>query len=111
MKLPAGLQGKPQSEIIEHLLYVIESMTASREDLIEGLTNSQSRIVGALMARPGRALTREALVATLVWDRPDVEGLCPKNIDVHISKACARRPDLRARIKCVWGVGFMWVPA
>ncbi|MCC5859333.1 MAG: response regulator transcription factor [Ectothiorhodospiraceae bacterium] len=79
------------------------------EDEIE-LTLIEFRLLQALMSAPGRVQTREALIARLYDDAPDV---IDRVIDVHIGKLRRKLehdPSLPRLIRTVRGVGYRFAP-
>ena len=74
------------------------------------LTLIEFRLLQALMHAPGHVLTREALIARLYDDEPDV---IDRVIDVHIGKLrrkLERDPSSPRLIRTVRGVGYCFVP-
>ncbi|MCC5812440.1 MAG: response regulator transcription factor [Ectothiorhodospiraceae bacterium] len=79
------------------------------EDEIE-LTLIEFRLLQALMSAPGRVQTREALIARLYDDEPDV---IDRVIDVHIGKLRRKLehdPSLPRLIRTVRGIGYRFAP-
>lgn len=80
-----------------------------REVWLEGepvsLTPVELGIVGALVRRPGVAVTRQWLVANVL--DPDREGT-ERTLDAHISRL--RKKLGRELVETVWGVGYRLSP-
>ena len=73
------------------------------------LSSTEFRLMHALMLSPGTPLTRDDLM-TSVWGK-DFNAF-DRSIDVHISKLrtlLKPYPAHEARIKTVWGTGYMFV--
>ena len=66
----------------------------------------RSSLVDRLAAHPGRAFSRDYLLARL-W-RDDYEGL-DRTVDTHITRLRKKLGPLGERIATVWGVGYRFM--
>ncbi|NPV89037.1 response regulator transcription factor [Coprothermobacteraceae bacterium] len=74
-------------------------------DGIVTLTPHETVIMKELLSKPGRLVTRDALMEKL-GDRAETY----KTIDVHISNIKKKAPALRQKIKCLRGQGYVFEP-
>lgn len=74
----------------------------------ECLTESQRRLVGALLARRGWILSRSALLVAMCFDRREADWPEPKTVDVQICKL--RRKLDGITIRTVQGCGYVIDP-
>ncbi len=90
----------------EELRYTIGELTSDPE-FTEGLTHSQSRIVGFLRRCAGRVCTKQQIMDAMFYDRAIDETPGIKIVDVQVCKIRARRPDII--IETVWGHGYRFI--
>ena len=80
-----------------------------RGDRDVSLSATECRILEALVENGGRVLSREFL---LQYARERDFQAFDRSVDVHISRLRVKLEEAgepRARIKSVWGAGYMWV--
>ena len=73
------------------------------------LSTTECRLMQALMARAGKALSREQLM-TMAWGRD--YAAYDRSIDVHVSRLRSKLapiPGHEKRIRTVWGTGYMFM--
>lgn len=101
------LMDQPEEDRIEAAIWVLEEITGDHSGRVMsvmqryGLTRTQARLVLALAARPGRPMSRDALVAA-VYDM-DTDPGDTKIIDVFIHKIRAKG----VKIRTLWGMGWV----
>lgn len=71
------------------------------------LTGHEFNVLAALVARPGRAMTREALCdVALTVD----EGVGARTVDSHVARLRKKLGDDGTAVSTVWGVGYRFDP-
>lgn len=73
-----------------------------------GLTASEARVFGVLMAR--ERATRDAIMAALYADRPGDEEAELKIVDVFVCKMRKKLKPFDIQIGNVWGQGYFMTP-
>ncbi len=97
------------TDSIEVLMPLCDSAT-SEADMwpTVHLTLNHARLLGALRARMGQTVTKNALMDALYFDRPD-DAPESKIIDVFICKIRKKIAHTGYAIKTVWGQGYKLV--
>ncbi|WP_419783207.1 response regulator [Maridesulfovibrio sp.] len=101
-------QNSGQIEVAGIVLHLAHQKLKIEGQSVE-LSSTEFKLLKSLMENPGQPMTRDALM-TSVWGK-DFNAF-DRSIDVHISKLRALLkpyPDHEARIKTVWGTGYMFV--
>lgn len=94
------------------LRYLLDEMTSTPEEFEEigeaaNLSAFQRRVLGMLLGRPGKAVTRDQLTAALMVGRPFADWPSTEVVDAHICNIRKRLgPDSPVQIKTVWGIGY-----
>ena len=84
-----------------------QTLMADKEEI--ALSSTEFKLLAALMSQPNTVLSRDQLM-NLARGRDFMAF--DRSIDVHISNIRAKlksHPPLEARIKTVWGTGYMFV--
>jgi two-component system phosphate regulon response regulator PhoB len=85
----------------------LSQQSAPSDSVPAGLTRTEARLWEALRSQPGRAFTRQELVA-LVMPRSIV---LERTIDVHVKSLRRKLGNGRRQIQTVRKVGYRYVPA
>lgn len=111
--LRSKIADMPALEAVEVLLHAIEQLESAlefaSEDLIDGLSKYESRIIRILQAHKGGAVDRASIMNAVYFDRVDQDNVPHfRIIDVFLARIKDKSPSIAANIKTVWGVGYRW---
>lgn len=86
----------------------LDARIASRggEDL--GLTAVEFNVLAWLVARPGRAVSRQQLADNTL---PEDSNPSHRTVDSHVSRVRRKLGDEGSQIDTVWGIGYRFTPA
>jgi DNA-binding response OmpR family regulator len=96
-----------ERDALRYLLDEITAVPPELSDKLPGMTLAQNRILGALLGKPGKVMTRAQLLAATMVCRPLADWPMSDVVDAHIWNIRKRLgPDSPVTIRTERGFGY-----